>query len=117
MDEAYLAAAVRNVSLNPVRAGLVERAEQWRWSSVAAHLARKDDGLVRVAPVLDRYGDFRAFLAQDVDRDAKFANLRRSETTGRPLGDDKWIVGLEKATGRVLKPRKRGPKRRGDKGS
>jgi len=32
MDDAYLAHAVRYVAMNPVRAGLVERAEDWRWS-------------------------------------------------------------------------------------
>jgi putative transposase len=79
MDEAHLANAVRYVSLNPVRARLVERAEQWRWSSVVAHLAGKDDGLVRVAPVLERYGDFAAFLAQPADDEAAWRRLRMSE--------------------------------------
>ncbi len=32
-------AAARYVTLNPVRAGLVVRAEDWPWSSVGAHLA------------------------------------------------------------------------------
>ena len=35
MDEDHLANAVRYVSLNPVRAGLVEKAEEWPWLSVA----------------------------------------------------------------------------------
>jgi len=35
MDEEHLAAAVRYVSLNPVRARLVARPQDWRWSSVA----------------------------------------------------------------------------------
>lgn len=55
MDEDHLAAAVRYVSLNPVRAGLAKRAEDWEWSSVRAHLAGQDDRLVKVRPVLDRY--------------------------------------------------------------
>ena len=62
MDEAHLANAVRYVSLNPVRARLVDRAEDWNWSSVNAHLRGRDDGLVQVAPVLERYGGFRPFL-------------------------------------------------------
>ena len=47
MDEAHLAAAVRYVSLNPVRAGLVKRAQDWKWSSVRAHMRGKDDRLVK----------------------------------------------------------------------
>jgi len=42
--------AARYVALNPVRARLVKRAEDWRGSSGAAHLAARDDGLVSVAP-------------------------------------------------------------------
>ena len=45
MDEDHLAAALRYVSLNPVRARLVGRARDWRWSSVRAQLARRDDGI------------------------------------------------------------------------
>jgi putative transposase len=54
MDEAHLMAAVCYVSLNPVRARLVARAEDWPSSSVRAHLAGADDRLVTVRPVLDR---------------------------------------------------------------
>jgi putative transposase len=37
-----------------MRARLVKRAEDWRSSSVAAHLPGRDDGFVSVAPLLDR---------------------------------------------------------------
>ena len=110
MDEAHLYHAVRYVSLNPVRAKLVEKAKDWRWSSVAAHLAAKDDGLVKVAPVLERYGNFAAFLGDGSYDEAEFKRLRQSETTGRPLGDDAWLDGLEAMTGKNLKAQKRGPK-------
>ena len=111
MDDAYLANAVRYVAMNPVRAGLVERAEDWRWSSARAHLAGEDDGVVRVAPVLERVGDFRAFIGDDEDA-AAFKALRQSETTGRPLGSAGWITALERRSGRTLAPQKRGRKSR-----
>jgi putative transposase len=41
MDEPHLAAALLYVSLNPVRARLVVRAQDWRWSSTRAHLSGK----------------------------------------------------------------------------
>ncbi|MEN2791751.1 transposase [Sphingomonas oligophenolica] len=50
MDEAHLGAALRYVALNPVRAGLMERAVDWPWSSIHAQLGR-DDGLTDAAPV------------------------------------------------------------------
>jgi putative transposase len=113
MDEAYLYQAVRYVSLNPVRAKLVARPQDWQWSSVAAHIARKDDGLVTVAPILKRYGDFAAFLGDGSYDEVEFKRLRQSETTGRPLGSDAWIEKLESLTGKTLKAQKRGPKAQG----
>ena len=86
-----------------------ERAQDWLWSSAAAHFSGSDDGLVTVTPALERYGDFAAFLAQEVDA-AAVKMLRQSETTGRPLGTAKWIEKLERLTTRQLKPQKRGPK-------
>ena len=112
MDEAHLVSALRYVSLNPVRAGLVRHAAEWRWSSVRAHLAGTDDAVVRVKPALERVGDFAAFLAGEVDEDAAFAPLRRAETIGRPIGDAEWIAMLEERTGRTLAPGKRGPPKR-----
>ena len=110
MDETHLAAAVRYVSLNPVRAKLVERPQDWRWSSVTAHLAEQDDVLVRVAPVLERYGRFTDFLGDPAGDETAWRALRMSETSGRPIGDAAWIESLESRSGRLLKPQKRGPK-------
>jgi putative transposase len=56
MDEAHLAAALRYVCLNPVRARLVERARDWRWSSVRAHVSGRDDGITAIAPIRETIG-------------------------------------------------------------
>ena len=111
MDETHLAAAARYVALNPVRARLVERARDWPWSSVRAHLAGENDELVEVAPLLDRYGPIDAFLGGAEDEQATRA-LRMAETTGRPAGSAQWVADLEQRSGRSLQPRKRGPKPR-----
>lgn len=111
MDEAHLMAAARYVALNPVRARLAERAEDWRWSSARAHLAGKDDRLVEVAPLLERYGDFAVFLGCAEDSRAT-QTLRMAETTGRPAGGSEWVAEIERRSGRVLAPRKRGPRPR-----
>ena len=112
MDEAHLAAAARYVALNPVRARLVASAEQWLWSSVRAHLAGRDDGLVTVAPLLDRYGAFDSFCDLDggSGEEAGWVALRKAETTGRPIGTVDWLDDIEARSGRTLKPAKRGPK-------
>jgi len=63
-------------------------------------------------PVLERYGDFAAFLGTPADYTEAWAMLRRAETTGRPIGARDWVEQIERQTGRVLAPQKRGPKSR-----
>ena len=109
MDERHLAAALRYVSLNPVRARLVQRAQDWRWASTRAHLRGRDDGLTALAPIRDRFPDFADLLATEPEADL-FDALRSAESIGRPLGDDRFLARVERQTGRVLKPAKRGPK-------
>ena len=112
MDEDHLMAAARYVALNPVRAQLVARAEDWRWSSVSAHLAGRDDGLVEVAPLLERSGArFADLLAEEPDP-ARIAALRAAETIGRPLGSGAFLDRLAALTGRDPRPGKRGRKSR-----
>ena len=110
MDETHLFAAIRYVSLNPVRARLAAQARDWPWSSVRAHLAGRDDGVVKIGPVLERIEDFAAFLGRPFDEEAAYAALRRSETIGRPLGSDDWIERLEREHARKLAPGRRGRK-------
>jgi putative transposase len=109
MDEEHLAAALRYVSLNPVRARLVERARDWRWSSTRAHLRGKEDGLTALAPIRDRFPRFADLLAGEPEPEL-FARLRSAESVGRPLGNDGFLTRLERLTRRTLKPGKRGPK-------
>ncbi len=113
MDEEHLYHALRYVSLNPVRAGLVAKAEDWRWSSVRAHFAGLDDAVVTVAPALERVGDFRAFLGEAFDEASSYAALRRAESVGRPIGSADWLTEMGERMGRPLAARKRGPGARG----
>lgn len=108
MDEAHLLHAVRYVCLNPVRAGLAERAGDWPWASTRAHLLGQEDGITSLAPVRQRVADFSDLL-DDVD-EAMFNRLRRAESVGRPLGDDAFIDRIGVLTGREVRPGKRGPK-------
>ena len=113
MQERYLKAVARYIELNPIRARLVARAEDWPWSSAAAHFSGRDDALVRVEPLLDIVHDWRDFMhIETTEEEARL--MRRHEHTGRPLGDENFVEHLEKSLLRILKPGKPGPKK-GDK--
>ena len=95
MDETHLVSALCYVALNPVRARLVERAEDWRWSSAAAHIAGRHDHVVKVASAIECVGDFAAFLCVPFDEVMAYAALRKAESVGHPAGSRAWLGGYE----------------------
>ena len=113
MDEAHLYAATRYVELNPMRAKLVSEPTEYRWSSARAHVEGRDDALVKVKPLLERFGEWGELLAAGLDDD-EAGLLRLHERTGRPLGSPAFVARLEKLLNRALAPRKAGrkPKRK-----
>ncbi len=68
--------------------------------------------MVKVAPALDRVGDFRAFLGGDFNEAFTYAALRTAESVGRPVGSAEWLADMQARTGVALKPARRGPKPR-----
>ena len=107
MDEQHAYYAGRYIEMNPVRAKLKKFPEHWRYSSARAHLAKKDDRLVRVKPLLEMVDDWRGYLHEC---DEAWDFIRSHERSGRPLGSAEFVAGLEEATGRELAPKPRGPK-------
>ena len=109
MDETHLLAAARYVERNPVGAGLCRHAEDWPWSSAAAHLRGRNDGLVEVRPMLSRIGNWAVYLSETGD-DNIGAHISTSSRSGRPLGDAPFVRTLEQITGRALARRPAGRK-------
>jgi len=97
-----------------VRARLVKRARDWRWSSTRAHLSGKDDGITALIPIRERFPRFADLLATDPAA-GMFDRLRASESIGRPLGDDGFLAAIERLMARRLRPDKRGPKPKAEK--
>ena len=112
MDEDYLLAACRYVELNPVRAKMCARPEEYRWSSATAHLTGKDDPLVKVKPMLERVSNWDELLASGDQK--LFDDVRMHERTGRPLGGESFMERVSSLVGRELGKQKPGPKRKDD---
>jgi putative transposase len=111
LDEGHLWHAVKYVELNPVRAGLVKRAEDYPWSSARAHagIAGPDPLLASDSPFPGPVADWAAWLAEGLDEES-CAQLRRATYTGRPCASPRFTAHLETRLGRTLLPQKRGRK-------
>ena len=115
MDGDHALAAARYVLLNPVRAGVVERAADWRWSSAAFHVGmRKSDALVERNDLLGHCPNVRAWRQLiESNEDEHLDRVRRATRTGRPLGGQGFDQEVELATGRQIQQKAPGrPKRK-----
>ena len=120
MDDAHLMAAVRYVERNPVAAGLVARAEDWRWSSARSHIAGRrvaGDPLTNVAAIGGHVRNWKAMLRHGLEaadlapeREAAAQTIEAHLRTGRPLAAPEWIASQEAALDRKLAPARRGRK-------
>jgi putative transposase len=107
MDEPHTLLAARYVEMNPVAAHMTARPDDYRWSSVHAHLAGCDDRLAKAAPLREMVSvGWREFL---MDEDDSFGSLlERHSSSGWPLGSDIFLESLEIRTGRAARPAPRG---------
>jgi putative transposase len=110
MDDPHMWATVRYIERNPVRAHIVERAEDYRWSSAAAHCGlRPDDLLSDRFPPEGVISDWSAWLGEEDDKEMVKA-IRRHTRTGWPCGGKEFVDRLEGMLGRSLRPQQRGRK-------
>jgi putative transposase len=111
MDDTYLRCCVKYVERNPVRAGLVRRAEEYRWSSARTHVFGLKDPVLSPMPLIFQIKDWSAFLRGE-DKDEDLELLRNNQTAGRPLGSDNFIEMIEKMTGLCFRKRPAGRPRK-----
>ena len=108
LDERHAERALCYAELNPVRARMARKPEEWRWSSAAAHAQGEADAWTVRPPFLDSGEAWRELLRKGIT-EAEEGALRRSTRTGRPLGRPQFIARLERSLKRVLQPKKPGP--------
>ena len=103
----------RYVEQNALRAKLVERAEEWQWSS-AYRIARRDPKLANfLSPwPMERPQNWIEWVNES-DRAAELDDLRWSAQRGRPFGSEDWMINIAKQLGLEATMHSRGrPKRK-----
>ena len=105
----HLVTVLRYIERNPLRAGLVARAEEWLWSSLRGRETKGGVPVVASPVPLPRQW---ARWVNEPMTDADVESLRRSVNRGTPFGTEAWTrrtaarLGLEAS----LRPRGRPPK-------
>ncbi|MFY0639009.1 transposase [Maricaulis maris] len=107
MDEAHCLAAIRYVELNPVKARLVSRAQDWVWSSASAHVSGAHDPLLARPEFLERIPDWQRYLEAALPPDIE-ARIGHFDGPGYPKGEPSWLARLETKLQRELRPKPKG---------
>jgi putative transposase len=81
----YLLTVCRYVARNPVRAGLVERVEQWHWSSAGT----RGSVPVHTWPI-ERPADWPDWVNEG-ETTEQLSAVRKSVTKGQPFGSAPWV--------------------------
>lgn len=111
MDDTHAVAAIRYVERNPVRAGIVDRADQFCWSSAGAHCGKTVSPVLAPCPLVSEPAVWASFL-EVPDLSPQALELEDNTRTGRPLGHASFVDRLEQELCRPLRPGRRGPKPR-----
>lgn len=107
MDWQQVPWAMRYVLRNPVRAGLVEHAVDWPWSSAAAHCGLRADDRLANDRLLAGLGDLVGELELP-ETEARLELMRRSTRTGIAIGSREFRAELEARFGLPMAPRRPG---------
>jgi putative transposase len=112
-EDDHLLTVLRYVERNPLRAGLVTRAEAWPWSSLACRAGRDDDAPRRLHSGPVPLGTDWVRRVNEAQTEGELEALRRSVARGRPYGPEDWVervvgqLGLESSVRPRGRPRKR----------
>jgi len=107
-NNTYLWAVARYIERNPLKVGLAEKAEDYRWSSAKAHLTGARDELLSQPDWLDvsmrsDYADF--FRTEDNEQNNL---IRKATRTGRLFGSEYFVERLESELNRRIRVKKTG---------
>jgi putative transposase len=86
----HLLAVLRYVERNPLRAGLVERAEEWRWGSLHRRIHGTSEERAVLAELPVALGRLWREHVNEPQNEAELQAIRRCVSRGRPYGGERW---------------------------
>jgi putative transposase len=110
-QDEYLLTALRYAERNPVRAGLVERAETWAWSSAGWWLPGAQRPVYAEVGPVPRPAGWLAWVNQPLT-EGELARVRESVQRGSPFGPWLWTHATAERLGLQASLRPRGRPRK-----
>lgn len=119
-EDSYLLEVSRYIELNPVRAKMIERPEDYKWSSYVYHANGKRSPLLEDHPCYESLGKtveerqmrYREFVKEGL-REEKLKAIRQSVVSGKGYGSDEYLQKLEESIKARLRKGRRGrPKKK-----
>ena len=96
LDEKHTYAAVRYVENNPVRAGIVKKAEDYMWSSAIDHIeGNMNSSIVNNCYLLEDIKSWRRYLNGKEDGEM-INSIKKNAMTGRPSGSMEFVEKLQR---------------------
>ncbi len=114
-EERYLWAVARYIEQNPVRAGIVSKAEDFAYSSARAHVSGEEDAILGERLFEDSQRDDYIGLLRSGMSERQLTGIRYSTSTGWPCGEKTFIETMESELGRALRPKPVGRPKHADK--
>jgi putative transposase len=112
---AYVLTCMRSIELKPVRAGLVARPADDRWSSYAANALGEDNCIISPHEEYVHLGQtlpqrreaYRTLCAAELTAEA-LARIRNCTQSGTPMGSEQFKAQIEQTLRRKVGSEKRG---------
>jgi putative transposase len=98
-DDSHFLILCRYVDRNPVNAGLVKTAQEWRWSAMWHRQNKNSDNKIPIAqwPV-DMPDDWQTLVNEEIN-EKEMADLKKCIARNRPFGQVEWMVKTASSLG------------------
>jgi len=115
MDERHTIICARYIERNPVRAKIINKPWNWKWSSARLHCGMEGDDVLGVNNFFDYTGEEKEGWMKFIDESdnpQEIKGIREQTKKGRVLGGVDFTKMLEKKLNRILVLKTRGRPRK-----
>ena len=115
LDDLHLWNCFKYVEQNPVRAGILTKAQEYVWSSAASHCRLRDDPVLTFDPRINEMFDGWSKTLKVQPEKEIIERIRNRTMTGVPCGDERFRRRISRLAGKKLIDRPRGRPFKSDK--